>query len=75
VESTLDLNSEGHGNFWSLHIIQKLEKMKNAKQVEYVGHDLIMSGFHILEILVIFMNAINICCYFFQAVLRLTWLL
>ena len=51
----LDLNCEGYGNLCILHLIQQLleKKMKNAKQVEYVGHDLIMIGFHILEILVI----------------------
>jgi hypothetical protein len=78
VESTLDLNSEDHGNFSRFHIIQKLlekEMMKNTEQVDHVGHDLIMTGFHILEIPVIYMNTINNCCYFLQAVLRFPWFL
>ena len=49
--------------------------MKNVKQVEYVGHDLIMNGFHILEILGVYTNAINNYCYFLQAILRLPWFL
>jgi len=49
--------------------------MKNAKQVEYMGHDLIMTGFRILEILVVYTSAINNYCYLLQAVLRLPWFL
>lgn len=78
MRSTLDLNCIGHGNFYRLYIIRKLlekEKMKNVKQVEYVGHDLIMNGFHILEILGVYTNAINNYCYFLQAILRLPWFL
>lgn len=78
VGSTLDLNCEGHDNLYRLHIIQKLlekEEMKNAKQVEHVGHDLIMTGFRILEILVVYTSAINNYCYLLQAVLRLPWFL
>jgi len=74
----LDLNCKGHGNFYRLHIIQKLlerEKMKDVKQVEYMGHGLIMTDFHILEILVVYTSAINNYYCFLQAVLRLPWFL
>jgi hypothetical protein len=47
-------------------MIQELvdkESIRSVKQIDYVGHELIMTLLHILEICIIYISAIN-NCYF-----------